>query len=112
TPDSTFGSNGQANAGITVADLTTHLDDKIIAAGLDIVIVGPEPEGGNIGRQVFAVARFNGDGTADSTFGDGGKVLTQLSDVSSDARAVIVQPNGQIIAVGAANNKFGLARYD
>jgi uncharacterized delta-60 repeat protein len=54
----------------------------------------------------FAVARLAADGTLDPTFGDGGVVDTPLSSEFSDQDEgfkVLVQPNGQIVAIGSAS---------
>jgi len=66
---------------------------------------------------VFGLARVNADGTLDSTFGTGGTVLTSVNgDDAIDA--LLVQPDGKIIAVGfSENNSTGvvfiaLARYN
>jgi uncharacterized delta-60 repeat protein len=66
---------------------------------------------------VFGLARVNGDGTLDSTFGTGGTVLTSVNgDDAIDA--ILVQPDGKIIAVGfSENNSTGvvfiaLVRYN
>ena len=66
---------------------------------------------------VFGLARVNADGTLDSTFGTGGTVLTSINgDDAIDA--ILVQPDGKIIAVGfSENNSTGvvfiaLVRYN
>lgn len=63
----------------------------------------------------FAVVRYNYDGTLDTTFGTGGKVITDLSNQwgsVDEARAVVLQPDGKIVVGGtAAEVEFGLARY-
>jgi uncharacterized delta-60 repeat protein len=110
--DAAFGAGGTVTAPLEVEALAVHLDGKIVAAGSDVVIIGPDPEGGNLGRLVVAVARFNTDGSPDATFGDGGKVLTELSSSASRASAVLVQPDGKTVAVGSAGNGFGLVRYE
>jgi uncharacterized delta-60 repeat protein len=66
---------------------------------------------------VFGLARVNADGTLDPAFGTGGTVLTSIhGDDAIDA--ILVQPDGKIIAVGfSENNSTGvvfiaLARYN
>jgi uncharacterized delta-60 repeat protein len=114
TLDATFGGGGTASVDFTVNDLTVDASGKIVAAGTGTVIVGPDPEdpGGVIGREVFAVARLNVDGSRDATFGGGATVLTDISGssgVSSRAMAVVVQADGRIVAAGTANG-FALER--
>jgi len=56
------------------------------------------------------------DGTLDTTFGSGGKVVVALSGVSDQANAVVVQPDGRIVTAGFAfngtNNDFALLRVN
>lgn len=47
----------------------------------------------------IAVARYNSDGSLDAGFGVGGKVLTNLGTLSSEARDVALF-DGQIIVAG------------
>jgi uncharacterized delta-60 repeat protein len=58
----------------------------------------------------FALARYNPDGTLDSSFGNGGKVT---SGVSGRTFAVVIQPDGSIVVAGddTATEDFRLARY-
>ena len=54
--------------------------------------------------------------TLDPTFGHGGKVITPFPDGPSFAAAVLVQPDGRILAAGSAGGatarRVALARYD
>jgi uncharacterized delta-60 repeat protein len=83
-------------------------DGKIVAAGSTGGIVGP-PD--------FALARFDADGSPDATFGNGGKVATDLSWGGDGARALAIQSGGAIVAAGGGMNPFNytedfvLARY-
>src|SRR5262249_5550418 len=81
-------------------------NDKIVVAGTTFKSKG----------SVFALARYNGDGSPDTSFGVGGKVVTSFTDESDDdANAVAIQPDGKIIAAGMSYDlhmAFGLARYD
>jgi uncharacterized delta-60 repeat protein len=89
-------------------------DGKIIAAGSAF---GPE-------AQDFALARYNPDGSLDVTFGGDGMVTSDFAGGNDRARAVIIQPDGKIVAAGVAfsaaclpcdgpaTDNFGLARYN
>jgi len=63
----------------------------------------------------FALARFNADGTLDTSFGTGGIVTTGFG-VSAEATSAVVQADGKIVAAGYANldggESFALARYN
>jgi uncharacterized delta-60 repeat protein len=62
----------------------------------------------------FAVARYNRDGTADSTFGDAGRVAFQLEPFQ-EAHGVAVQNDGGIVVAGSPSyggpGTVSLARY-
>ncbi len=96
-----FGSNGLVTTDFTGSDLANAVvlqsDGKIIAVGQASFIA-------------FALARYNSDGSLDSTFGTGGLVTTDFGGTDI-AEAAILQPDGKIIAVGRASNDFALARY-
>jgi uncharacterized delta-60 repeat protein len=66
----------------------------------------------------FALARYNDDGSLDSSFGRGGKVLTDFASGSSDiAQAVVLQPDSKLVVAGlrriiaGERYDFALARY-
>jgi uncharacterized delta-60 repeat protein len=48
----------------------------------------------------FLVARVNGNGSLDSTFGTAGEVRTSLGDLNGGANGGLLQSDGKIIAVG------------
>src|SRR5262245_6524980 len=52
----------------------------------------------------------------DRSFGSGGKVITDVSGRFDEIRAIVIQPDGRIVAVGvtgtAPDRDFALARYD
>ena len=65
------------------------------------------------------MARYDGAGRLDSSFGTGGFVTTDFSGTHSDdvAYGLVVLPNGDVVAAGYAvsyttREDFGLARYD
>jgi uncharacterized delta-60 repeat protein len=62
----------------------------------------------------FALARYQNNGMLDTSFGTMGKVTTDFFVNEDEAHAIIIQPDGKIIAVGYAANTtgdFALARY-
>ena len=69
----------------------------------------------------FAVARYNSNGSLDTSFSGDGKQTTDLGGVvtGDGANGVAIQANGKIVAVGVAGatshaspNDFGLVRYN
>lgn len=116
TLDTSFGVGGKATAdffgrgGEAHAAVLQH-DGKIILAG--------QAGFGRASHQLvdFGLARFNTDGTLDDSFGNSGMMITDLGDVVDRANAVVLQPDGKIIAAGVTTDertraKFALARYN
>jgi uncharacterized delta-60 repeat protein len=92
--DTTFGSGGIARDAITSGEdslwaAALQPDGKILAAG----------SADTFGKGMLGVARFNPDGTLDSTFGTGGNVtLTSPSrKVAWRAYSIAVQADGKIL---------------
>jgi len=114
--DSTFGNGGRVKTDFHRSNDLAHgmalqADGKIVVAGISFI--GISAAGGD-----FAVARYNTDGTLDSTFGVGGKVTTDFG-LTDQASSVVVQPDGKIIVAGgtfltfpAGGGQFALARYN
>ena len=119
TPDDAFGQHGVAIVDVLADDddsgegVVLQRDGKIVVVGRAGDFVGP---GGNPGS--FLVARLKLDGTLDPAFGGGqGFVTTQFAPGSNDfATAVVLQPDGRIVAAGHSNAggsaDFALARYN
>jgi uncharacterized delta-60 repeat protein len=88
------------------ASVAVQPNGKIVAVGNTLTSAGAD----------FALARYNRDGTLDTSFGTGGKVTTDFADSDDYAASVAVQPNGTIVAAGYASsgtgNDFALARYN
>ena len=115
--DAGFGSGGKVltDFGNSRSDFAEAMaiqpDGKIVALG-DSRVGGLQPD--------FALARYNADGSLDSGFGSGGKVLTDFAPVlpgSNDLpRALAIQADGKIVAAGGSNAggsfDFALARYN
>ena len=69
-------------------------DGKIVAAG---------DAGLRTGNSRFAVARYNSDGTLDTSFGGDGKVMTQFTRHDDPVAGVALQADGKIVVSGGAN---------
>ena len=59
----------------------------------------------------FALARYNTDGTLDSSFGTAGKITTDFGAYSDQGYSVSVQADGKIVVAGQGYYALGLARY-
>jgi len=106
--DGSFGNSGLVatdfNGGFDSANGVAFMGDKIVAAGY--------VEGANFD---FGLARFNKNGTLDSSFGTGGKVETDFGNGNDFGHAVDVRGD-RILVVGSASNAtdqdFAAAVYD
>jgi uncharacterized delta-60 repeat protein len=92
TLDTTFGVDGKVRTNFTAGDDVAN--GVALQPNGKIVVVG------SANFDKFAVARYNDDGTLDSTFSTNGKLVTNFSIVSDWANAVAIQANGKIVAAG------------
>ena len=73
---------------------------KIVVAGFSLATAYPQ----NVFDSDFEVARYNADGSTDTSFGTGGKVLTQFVGSRYDvATTVATLPNGNIVVAGSTD---------
>lgn len=107
TLDASFGAGGKVTTDFGGDDVARAVllqpDGKIVAVGFKI-------------NELFALARYNTDGSLDATFGAGGRVVTNFGSLRSQAYAAVLQPDGKIVAAGDAHSPlttmdFALARY-
>jgi uncharacterized delta-60 repeat protein len=107
--DTSFDSDGKVtttvSGGFDVASgIATQADGKILVVGYNDLSSGD-----------FELVRYNTNGSLDASFGTGGKVVTSIG--SRDvANAVVVQPDGKIVAAGYSfisdtGDDFALVRY-
>ncbi|MDX3751136.1 calcium-binding protein [Streptomyces sp. AK08-02] len=59
----------------------------------------------------FVVARYNADGTLDSTFGDGGRVFADIAG-PTEANDVAIDSNGRIVAAGYTGGEMAVLRLN
>ncbi|MEO8152566.1 MAG: hypothetical protein ABI605_05805 [Rhizobacter sp.] len=98
--DGAFGVNG-----IATVDMGSNAEANAMAVQADGKFVLAGTAGGN-----FALVRFNANGMLDTSFASDGKSLADFG--SGDvAKAVAIQPNGNIVAAGSSGNQFAVARY-
>jgi uncharacterized delta-60 repeat protein len=111
--DLTFGTGGLVTtdfaSGVDRARaLVVQPDGKLVAAGYTV-----HPTDG----VSFALARYLEDGSPDLAFGTGGLVTTNFGPGSDVANALVLQPDGKLVAAGYTVHptdgaSFALARYD
>jgi uncharacterized delta-60 repeat protein len=108
--DPRFGSGGK---------VTTDLGSTDVGTGVAIQPDGKVVVGGYTGvssNRDFALLRYNPDGSLDTGFGAGGKVVTDIGSPTGAtddlAEALAIQPDGKIVLAGRAGGDFALARYN
>jgi uncharacterized delta-60 repeat protein len=111
-PDASFGTNGVV---VTSLDGATYASSVVIQPDGKILIAGNMLVGET---NDFALFRFNSNGTPDAAFGAGGLVTTPINAATNDyVSALLLQPDGKIIAAGTSfgsagsASEFAIARY-
>ena len=113
TLDGGFGSGGKTFTALSTGLDTIHAmvvqdDGKIVVAGE----TDNESSGSNF---AFGLARYTAAGLLDTSFGSGGKIISDLSTENDAAYGVAVQADGKIVAAGYSNNgdndDVALVRY-
>ena len=108
--DASFGTGGKVTTPIGTASGGTALvlqpDGKLVAAGYTTTGT----------TTAFALVRYNTNGTLDTSFGAGGKVTTSIGSIDDEVYALVLQPDGKLVAAGysdkGSNIAFALARYN
>ncbi len=102
--DTSFGNNGRILTPIgtsldTANSIAIQADGKIVVAGYAWSVWN----GSN--QEDFAIARYNSDGSLDTSFGNGGKIIAPLSISNNDrATSLTIQSNGKIVVAGYIQN--------
>jgi uncharacterized delta-60 repeat protein len=102
--------------GVVMTDVSpTHFSSSVGAVALQPdgkIVAGGDAV--NSGQLAFALARYNANGTLDSSFGTGGQVITAVG-TSDVVDGLALQPDGKIVAAGYATNAtndFAVVRYN
>jgi uncharacterized delta-60 repeat protein len=112
--DPTFGNGGKVLTDLSggvdnLSKIALQPDGKIVAVGNYRLTNG---------NSHIQLARYNSNGTLDSTFGTGGRVTTIVSNFGDFASDVAIQPDGKLIICGSvtvpvgSDTSFLLVRYN
>jgi uncharacterized delta-60 repeat protein len=107
--DPTFGTNGRtANA------MNSFPQAKAVLIQPDgkIIVVGDAVSSIASGKRDVAYARYNADGTLDTTFGFGGRAFVSFSADNDYVSAAALQPDGKIVIVGSMEPTPGSTNTD
>jgi uncharacterized delta-60 repeat protein len=91
--------------------VAVQADGKLVVAGTTYVTTTSR-------TKIYAIARYNTDGSLDMSFGTNGKVTTDFPGLAAVISAVVVQPDGKIVVAGGAYplftfaGDFKVARYN
>ena len=100
--DITFGTNGMVNTNIGASSEATSMviqsDGKIVVAGLSV--------------SDFAIARYNANGSPDTSFDSDGIVTTDFNGGDDKGLAIALQSDGKIVVAGDNDGDFAIARYN
>jgi uncharacterized delta-60 repeat protein len=107
TLDTSFGSSGRIIEPIGSSDdegfsLAIQPDGKILLGGYCY----------NGSDYDFCIARFNSNGTLDTSFGSSGKVIQPIGSSNDFGRSLVIQPDGKILLGGYCAGDFCIARFD
>jgi uncharacterized delta-60 repeat protein len=118
--DTAFDGDGKATTNFgsldKISGVAIQADGKIVAGGVS----------GNGNNDKFALARYNTDGSLDTTFGSGGTLTTQIGMFDDGITSLALLADGKIVVAGTSAhevpdskgqltdvvNAFALARYD
>ena len=104
--DSSFADNGKLE-GISKQQYTVF-NSSVIQADGKLLAAGSAWNGSNYD---FAVARYNSNGSPDSSFSNDGKQITDFG-ATDEAVSVVIQPDGKIVVAGNCKTQFAIARYN
>jgi uncharacterized delta-60 repeat protein len=113
TPDAGFGIGGRV-----ITDFFGGNDraTSIIIQPDGRIVVGGDAFNTSTGNTDFAIARYNPDGSPDTSFDADGKLSTDLS-INDVANALVLRPDGKLLLAGSAlisqlGKDFALVSYN
>jgi uncharacterized delta-60 repeat protein len=99
--DPTFSGDGKMTQNLTTASEAAFgvaiqpNDDRIVICGAS----------GSTNQKMFA-ARYNGDGTPDTSFSGDGRIVIDITEFKDSASGLVLQGDGKIVLAGFANYEF------
>ncbi len=109
--DNSFGDEGKVTTYFfgyeQINAMVLQTDGKIVAGGFTDL--------GN-GNWAFALARYNTDGSLDTSFGTGGRLVQDITTGNDLVSGIAIQPDGKIVVTGycngGINTDFATTRYN
>ena len=106
TPGDQFGADGKVLTDFPPRPGLDQATGTAVQADGKVVVAGSSYGNG------FVLARYNTDGSLDTSFGDDGRVRTSFGPGSAEAYGIAIQADGKIVAAGRFDWDFALARYN
>jgi uncharacterized delta-60 repeat protein len=116
TVDSSFGTNGLASVDLDSSTFPQR-NPSIVIQNDGKIITGGFTTSDFITSNKYSIIRYNKNGSVDTTFGDGGKIVRDLGLIGNDSNFAIsstlkLQPDGSIIIVGTTGTLNNTGTYD
>ncbi len=112
TLDTSFGIGGQVTTDFPNINSTDSALNVVLDAEGRILLVGTSSAGDDTGEAYTALARYNPNGTLDTSFGTGGLVTTNFADGWESATSAAIDGQGRIVVSSTGNFwDFAVARY-
>lgn len=113
SPDTTFSGDGVVTTDFGAPNDDLAFDIAFDAAGR-LLVAGLTFDGI---EENLALARYDVDGSIDTSFGTGGKVITRVGPFDDEGLALAVQADGRIVVAGTSqsglgDNDFVMVRYE
>ncbi|HEX9917922.1 MAG TPA: delta-60 repeat domain-containing protein, partial [Pyrinomonadaceae bacterium] len=115
--DGTFGVGGRVHTDFPL-DQGGFASALVIQPDGKIVVAGEATDASQSFASGFALARYNTDGSLDTTFDTDGLIITSFPGGSAFAEDLLLQPDGKLVAAGTRRDNatfqsaFALARYN
>jgi uncharacterized delta-60 repeat protein len=100
TLDTSFGTDGRVTLGVSSG---SDFAEKVVVQADGRIVVAGYGNNNQFGSDAdLLVARFNADGSPDTTFSDDGSLTLSVTNSFDALLDVLIQPDGKILAVGGA----------
>jgi uncharacterized delta-60 repeat protein len=106
-----FGHSDECNS------ITLQTDGKILVAGVAFSVDSNSSGDFSLSSGDFALARYNANGSLDTSFDTDGKLTTDFFGKKDEGNSITLQTDGKILVAGLAtasniDDRFALARYN
>jgi uncharacterized delta-60 repeat protein len=109
-------------SGIVFNESMNYVNAVAVQPDGQLIVAGQTAGNPEAGARAFVLARYNPDGSLDSSFGNGGQVFDSYAGPSDGVATVALQSDGKILAAGIADmtpagaseriGDFAISRYN